>query len=85
MCESFDVRPEAVTGNGTVISYTINRYRWRVGFEPPYCVALIELDEQPFLRLIANIVDKPLVDIVIGMRVSVRFQKYGDIFVPVFV
>ena len=84
VCESFDVRLEGVSGSGTVVSYTINRYRWRVGFDPPYCVALVELDEQPFLRLVANIVDMSIEDISVGMRVAVGFQQYGEIFVPVF-
>lgn len=83
-CESFDTAPEAISGQGTVISFTINRNRWRVGFEPPYCVALVEFDEQPGLRLAANVVGHDLDDVHVGMRVTVGFEQYDTIFIPVF-
>src|SRR5262245_57878629 len=45
-CRSTDVAPEAVSGFGVVAAYTVNRQQWIAGFEPPYIVAMIELDEE---------------------------------------
>ena len=52
-CWSDDVAPEAVSGRGTVYTYTINRQQWMPGLEVPFVLAVVELDEQPGLRLIA--------------------------------
>src|SRR5260370_42298478 len=56
-CHGRDVEPEAVSGRGTVWSFTVNRYQWTPSLEPPYVLAEVELDEQPGLRLLTSIVD----------------------------
>lgn len=69
-------------------SYTINRYQWAPGIEPPYVLAEVELDEQPGLRLLTAIVDvDPDAEpphVTIGMPVEVRFGQSGDAWLPLF-
>ncbi|MGP0032748.1 MAG: Zn-ribbon domain-containing OB-fold protein [Acidimicrobiales bacterium] len=81
-CQSRDLEAEATSGRGTVWSFTVNRYRWVRGLEPPYVLAEVELEEQPGLRLLTAIVDCD--DVAIGMAVHVRFEQAGDAWVPVF-
>ena len=48
-------------------------------------VALIELIEQPGLRVMANVVNCDVDDVVIGMRVRVAFERASaEAWVPVF-
>ncbi|MCW2691218.1 MAG: hypothetical protein JWR37_6108 [Mycobacterium sp.] len=75
-CRSTQVAPEAVSGRATVAAYTINRQPWIPGLEPPYIVAMVELAEEPDVRLITNIVDVPLDDISIGLEVQVFFEDW---------
>lgn len=81
-CRGRDVRPEVTSGRGTVWSYTINRYPWSPGLQPPYVVAEVELVEQSGLRLLTSVVDCE--DVTIGLPVRVRFEPAGDAWVPVF-
>lgn len=85
-CLSRDVGPEVASGRGSVWSFTVNRYQWAPGIEPPYVLAEVELDEQPGVRLLTSIVgvDPDADDVTIGMPVHVRFEPAGDGWVPVF-
>jgi uncharacterized OB-fold protein len=87
-CHSRDVHAEPVSGRGTVWSYTINRYRWTPGIQPPYVLAEVELEEQPGLRLLTAIVDVDAdaepAPVSIGMPVDVRFEPVGGAWIPVF-
>jgi len=83
-CLSDSVEPQAVSGRGTVYSYTINRQAWVPGLEVPFVIAMVELDEQPGLRLMTNIVDCPTDEVEIGMPVEVAFVERGEAFIPVF-
>ncbi|EHB58637.1 protein of unknown function DUF35 [Mycolicibacterium rhodesiae JS60] len=75
-CRSFDVSPEAVSGKATVAAYTINRQPWIPGFDPPYIVAMVEIDEQPDLRLITNVIGVDIDHVAIGMPVEVDFEAW---------
>jgi uncharacterized OB-fold protein len=83
-CRRMEIRAEPVSGMGTVWSFTVNRYRFTPSIEPPYVVALVELVEQPGLRLLTNVVGCHPDDVHIGMPVHVVFERAGDAFVPVF-
>jgi uncharacterized OB-fold protein len=83
-CLSDAVEPQAVSGRGTVYSYTINRQAWVPGLEVPFVIAMVELDEQPGLRLMTNIVDCPTEEVEIDMPVEVAFVERGEAFIPVF-
>jgi uncharacterized OB-fold protein len=75
-CRSTDVAPEAVSGRATVAAYTVNRQPWIPGFEPPYLVAMVELDEEPDVRLITNVVDIAAEEVDVGLVVEVFFEDW---------
>ena len=75
-CRSTDVAPEPVSGKGTVAAYTINRQPWIPGLDPPYIVAMVELADEPDVRLITNIIDVSLDDIRVGLPVEVFFEDW---------
>ena len=74
-CYSAEVGFEPVSGRGRVYTYTVTHHRVVPGFEDvPYAVALVELDEQPGLRMLANLPGVPLESIEVGMAVEVVFE-----------
>ncbi|WP_445165459.1 Zn-ribbon domain-containing OB-fold protein [Mycolicibacterium sp. Dal123E01] len=75
-CRSTDVAPEKVSGRATVAAFSIDRQPWIPGFEPPYIVAIVEIAEQPDVRLITNVVDIELEDMRIGLEVEVFFEDW---------
>jgi uncharacterized OB-fold protein len=83
-CHSRDVGPQAVSGRGTVATYTINRQAWEPGLEKPYIVAIVDLVEQEGLRLTTNIVNCAIDDVRIGMDVRVLFDHREDVWLPLF-
>lgn len=83
-CHGRDLAYEVTSGKGTVYSYVVNHHPWRPGLSEPYVVALIELDDQPNLRLTSNVVGCVPGDVTIGMRVCVRFVEQGECWVPLF-
>lgn len=84
-CFSDNIEVAAVSGRGHVVTFTVNHQQWRPGVEVPYNVALVELVEQPGLRLTTNIVGCSNEQIAIGMPVTVQFESAGDASDPVFV
>jgi uncharacterized OB-fold protein len=83
-CLSDTIGVAAVSGRGHVLTYTVNHQSWRPGVAVPYNIALVELVEQPALRLTTNLVGIAGTDIEIGMPVQVEFEQVGEIFIPVF-
>jgi uncharacterized OB-fold protein len=77
---------EPVVGTGTVYSFVVVRHAAVPGFTVPYVVALIELDDQPGLRLASRIVGSVPEDVTIGMRVRAEVVEHpgGEFCVPVF-
>ena len=83
-CLGRELTPAPVSGRGWVFSFTINHHPWRDALDLPYVVGLVELDEQPGLRLATNIVGCPPEDVRIGMAVEVFFERHGEVHVPLF-
>lgn len=83
-CRSMDVEPTAVSGRGTVFSYTVNYQHWSDTYHDPYIVARVELDEQEDLFLLTNIIDCQPETVSIGMPVQVDFDRLGDAWIPLF-
>ncbi|MEZ0352009.1 Zn-ribbon domain-containing OB-fold protein [Mycobacterium sp. pR1184] len=77
-CRSTDVGPQSVSGRATVAAYTVNRQPWIAGLDPPYIVAMVELEEEPDVRLITNVVDVSLDDIHVGLPVEVFFEDWTE-------
>ena len=69
-----------VKGAGKVYSYVITHQpfgeEWRD--EVPYVVAIVELDDVPTVRLLANMVDCKPEDVKIGMPVEVVFDDVTE-------
>lgn len=72
-CDSTDLLWVTAAGTGTVYSMTTVRMRVSQEFEPPYVVAIVQLDEGP--RLMTNIVGGSCQ---IGDRVQVTWRKRRD-------
>jgi hypothetical protein len=67
-----------------VASFTINHQQWEPELQVPYVMALVELEEQPDVRLVTNIVRCPAEAVAIGMPVQVVFERSEDVWIPLF-
>ncbi len=76
-CSSMDLKPEEVSGRGTVYSYTVT-HQDVPGYTAPFAVVIVELEEQAGLRMVSNVVDVPPEDVRIGMPVEVTFEQVAD-------
>lgn len=78
----------AVSGRGTVFTYTVNYQPFMPAVPVPYVIAIVALDEQDDLRIATNIVDCEPDSVRIGLPVEVRFERQDvdddSVFVPVF-
>jgi len=83
-CGSRDLAPRAVSGDAMVATFTVNHQPFMPGFEPPYVIAIVEIDDDPTIRLMTNIVGCAIEDVRIGMPVRVTFEENGEWFVPLF-
>ena len=76
-CLSDDLAPEEVSGRGTLYSYTEIMqashpyYRDKL----PYVIGIIDLGEEPGVRLPTGIVDCPADDLRCGMPMEVVFRQ----------
>jgi hypothetical protein len=82
-CMSADVAPHAVSGRGTVHSFTVNHQQWIPGSDP-YVIGLVAIAEQTDVRLMTNLVDCEPDDQLIGREVEVEFEEQDDVFLPLF-
>ncbi|MGE2734560.1 Zn-ribbon domain-containing OB-fold protein [Mycolicibacterium vaccae] len=78
----------AVSGDATLFSYTVAHQQFHPEVPTPFVIALVEIVEQPGIRLVTNIVDCDPETLFCGMALRVRFeqQRRGDVavHVPVF-
>lgn len=80
ICVSEDLEFREVSGRGKVYSYTLMYQRNVPGFENelPYLNVAVELEEQPDLVLITNLVDATPEGVKIGDPVEVVYQRVND-------
>ena len=83
-CFSREVTPQPLSGRGVIHSFTVNQQQWAPAQDVPYVIVLVELDEQPGLRLTSTLVGTGSGHPAIGMAVRVRFSEHEDLFNPVF-
>lgn len=85
-CRSQEIDWTTLPGTGTLYTYTVVERAIMPEMEDciPYVPAVVELDGAPGIRLITNIVDSALDDIVAGARVGVLFDKVEGGAVPRF-
>ena len=77
-----------VSGRARVATFTVNHQPWMPGPSLPYVVAIVEIEEQPDVRLMTNVVGCAPEDVHIGMSVRVCFEHHpdaeGDVWIPLF-
>jgi uncharacterized OB-fold protein len=75
-CGSDELTPTEVPGTGTLYSFTVVRQSADPAFagDLPYVVALVELDAQPGLRLLTNVVECDPDDLAVGGAVEACFE-----------
>jgi uncharacterized protein len=82
-CGSTNVEWFAASGSATLHSYIINE-RATSGYDPPFVIAIVELEEGP--RMLTNIIDvEPTPNaLVLDMPLTVRFEQRADMWLPMF-
>ena len=83
-CYRKEIEIAAASGLATVVTFTLNHQPWVPAPDHPYAIAIVELDEQPGLRLTTNVVLCAAEDVHIGMRVRVVFEQREDVWLPLF-
>jgi uncharacterized OB-fold protein len=83
-CLGKALRPEAVSGRATVVSYTWNHQPWVPAPDHPYPIAIVEIAEQAGLRLTTNLVGCTPDEVRVGLVVRAVFERHEDVYVPVF-
>ncbi len=75
-CRGQNLAPHEVSGRGRVYTFTKTHYVYHPAFaqQAPYVVALVELEEDPGVRIVSNIVECPADQVSIGMLVEVVFD-----------
>lgn len=84
LCLGENLIAEPVSGDGAVLSHTVNEKAWGPGVKTPYTIAVVALDEQAGLQLTTNIVGIDPASVRHGMRVSVVFERDEDVWLPLF-
>lgn len=75
-CWSSDLATRALSGHGSVATFTVYRQQYDPGHVPPYVIALIALREGP--RMISNVVGCAPESVRVGMPVRARFERRGE-------
>jgi len=84
-CLGASLAVRASSGRARLHTFSVNHQPWIPGFDPPYVVAIVELAEQPDLRLTTNLVGCAPGNARIGMPLRVVFEARDDgIFLPLF-
>lgn len=83
-CLSMEQEAVAVSGRATLAAVTVNHQMWIPTIEPPYIVGIVEIEEQPSVRLTTNIIKCEEADLRIGMPLEVEFEECEDVFLPMF-
>lgn len=79
-CNSFEVEWVALSGRGTLFSFTIVHPPVLPAFQQraPFAIVLVELAEDARLRIVGNLLDCPLERIRIGLPVAVTFEDVTE-------
>jgi len=83
-CLGKDLAPEPVSGRARVLTFTLNHQPWVPASDHPYCIAIVEIEEQEGLRLMTNVVNCAPEEVAIGMPVHVVFEEQEDVWFPLF-
>jgi len=75
-CHSLDWDAVRSSGNGEVYSFVIHHHPPVHGFETPFAIAVIELEEGT--RIVGNIPGVPLDKVEVGMPVEIVFDRIDN-------
>jgi uncharacterized OB-fold protein len=81
-CWSRDLGWESPSGKGTVVTFSVVHQPPSPGFDVPYVLAVVRLDEGP--QLMCNLVEIDPDDVRCDLPVTVTFEARGDGAVPQF-
>lgn len=84
LCLSRAVAPRKVSGRGEVVSFTVNHQPWRADMVVPFVIAFVSVEEQPDVWLMTNIVNCSPIELRIGLKVRVIFERRDDVWLPLF-
>jgi len=79
-CQGDDAQSERVSGRGTIYSFVVAHAPVLPAFAArvPFAIVLVELDEDPQLRIVGNLLDVTPDQVRIGMPVVVDFETLAD-------
>jgi len=79
-CLSQRLEFQAVSGRGSIYSYTVMHQRDVAGFEheAPFINIVVELEEQPLLLMVANLPSSERERVRVGAPVEVVFEERGE-------
>lgn len=84
-CLSRQLAPAAVSGRARLLTWTVNHHPWIPGFDPPYVIAIVEIEEQAGLRVTTNLVNCAPEALRPDLPVQVLFEEREDgVFLPLF-
>jgi acetyl-CoA acetyltransferase/uncharacterized OB-fold protein len=83
-CQSFALEWVAMSGDASVVGYTINEQMFMPNFMPPYVIAVVRLDDAPDVRLTTNLVGAEHSTYHVGQRVHVQFLEQDGVWYPLF-
>lgn len=85
-CHAGPMRLRPVSGRGRIFSFTVqyNPPAPQLAELCPYNIAIIELEEEPSVHLVSNIVDAAPEALAVGLPVTVVWQRQGDVTLPRF-
>jgi uncharacterized OB-fold protein len=86
-CQAEEFELAETAGRGVIYSYAVVDRPLHAGFvdSVPYVVVFVELDDQPGLRILTNLIDVPLgAALSCGMPVEVVFEDRGTVTLPQF-
>lgn len=80
-CQSQEFEHAEMSGRGHLYSFAVAERAFHPGFlsHVPYVVALVELVEQPGLRLLTNVVEAEPEQLKVGMPLEAVFERRGDV------
>jgi acetyl-CoA acetyltransferase/uncharacterized OB-fold protein len=83
-CRAQDMGVRAVSGQATLIGFTVNHRFSIPGLPAPYVVAQVALVEDPRVRLTTNAVECDPEQLQLGQLMEVVFDKQEDVWLPLF-
>jgi uncharacterized OB-fold protein len=78
-CQSMELSPSTVSGRGTLYSYTVVMQAFHPYFVDrlPYTLAVVELEEEPGLKVTTTLVGCDEADLKVGLPVELELTDVG--------